>query len=387
VSPDFRNLENNILSLDFGYFQRLAGEVRPFFAEGRGFFNTGYDANTFASQRVRQFDAGVRVFGNADDRTKFGFMALQDTGDQSVIVSSVTRTPTPRTTFQLSHVRSSEKDSSNDAVRFFAQQGQGAFNYWTNVQGSKDSKKGAGARWDFGASQDLPTGSIYMSVANVERDYYPRLGNQFETDYQGLNVGTWRFSRPKKGPVFETNWNINGNYYWRKNGLPYRREANGNANLTLRSGWAAGINASTSRFEQFDDRLVGAYLSYPNNDPVWGVSVDVTKGDLSGKNYRSAGASFSYRPSPKLQASASVQWVSHFERGRQAILTGSYDLGNNVFVSARAVQFDNDQSAYFSLRKSGATGNDYYLIFGDPNARRFTRSIAFKAVFPLNIKL
>ena len=34
INPDFRNIENQILSIDFSRFERLAGESRPFFQEG-----------------------------------------------------------------------------------------------------------------------------------------------------------------------------------------------------------------------------------------------------------------------------------------------------------------------------------------------------------------
>ncbi|HAX41407.1 MAG TPA: hypothetical protein DCY80_02475, partial [Solibacterales bacterium] len=59
VNPDFRNVENQILSVDFSYFERLAGEARPFFLEGTNFFGTSRDAPLFASQRIGKFDAGL----------------------------------------------------------------------------------------------------------------------------------------------------------------------------------------------------------------------------------------------------------------------------------------------------------------------------------------
>jgi len=68
VHPDFRNIENQILSLDFSRFERLAGEVRPFFLEGRQYSGSAL----FASQRIGDFDVGLNSYGKINTKTQFG---------------------------------------------------------------------------------------------------------------------------------------------------------------------------------------------------------------------------------------------------------------------------------------------------------------------------
>lgn len=55
-------------------------------------------------------------------------------------------------------------------------------------------------------------------------------------------------------------------------------------------------------------------------------------------------------------------------------------------VAARFVQRDSDVSFYLAFRQSGNTGNEYYLIVGDPNSDTFRPSIILKAVFPLEFR-
>lgn len=386
VSPDFRNIENDILSLDFSYFERLAGEVRPFFAEGRGFFNVGGGQRIFASQRVRGFDAGARVYGNVDDKTSFGVMALQDFGDSTILVGSAKHNFSARRSTDVAFVRSMQKSRQNDAVRASYTTDVGQWNAFVSSLASLDSRRGKGANINAGTWRDDNTGSFWFNVSTVDRKYAPLYGNAFETNYKGFETGTWRFNRPKAGAILETNWNVNFSRYWRQDGDKYRWDANGNYNLSTRKGLGVGVSASRSRFQQFKDQLVSGYISYPENNPKLNGFVNWTSGDVSGRKYRSQNVNVGYRPSPRLQSSIGFQWLDHFERARQVILGGSYDLGKDHFLSLRGVQTNNDQNIYFSLRKSGAKGNDYFLIFGDPNARTFRPSIVFKAVMPFEFR-
>jgi hypothetical protein len=55
-------------------------------------------------------------------------------------------------------------------------------------------------------------------------------------------------------------------------------------------------------------------------------------------------------------------------------------------LSTRFVRRQNDYNIYFSYRKSGGRGAEYYVILGDPNAQSFRTSLVLKAVFPIEIR-
>ena len=101
ISPDFRNIENQILSLDFSYFERLAGESRPFFLEGGSFFSTSLDNPIFASQRIRTFDAGFKTFGQINDNTDVAFLDTIDVGERNSLAARISHRPTSTSSFVL----------------------------------------------------------------------------------------------------------------------------------------------------------------------------------------------------------------------------------------------------------------------------------------------
>ena len=62
-------------------------------------------------------------------------------------------------------------------------------------------------------------------------------------------------------------------------------------------------------------------------------------------------------------------------------------MGNDKFFSGRAVKTDDDWNAYFSYRRSGNQGMEYYFIVGDPNALKWRNSFIVKVVYPIEIVL
>lgn len=64
----------------------------------------------------------------------------------------------------------------------------------------------------------------------------------------------------------------------------------------------------------------------------------------------------------------------------------NYDLGNDFYLSGRAVKRDRDWNAYLSFRRSGIRGVEHFLILGDPNAQRFRPTIILKVVVPIDLK-
>jgi hypothetical protein len=93
-----------------------------------------------------------------------------------------------------------------------------------------------------------------------------------------------------------------------------------------------------------------------------------------------------YRPLWNLQLSASYQAVTRLGQSEDlGIFSFTYDIGREQSVSGRVVQRSGDTNYYLGFRQSGGRGAEYFLILGDPNARRFTKSLILKAVFPFQI--
>lgn len=69
--PDFQNVENEILGLDFSYTEQVRGDNRPFFTEGSAYLPKNW---IFYSNRVGEIYGGAKVFGQ---RGRHGFGMVQ----------------------------------------------------------------------------------------------------------------------------------------------------------------------------------------------------------------------------------------------------------------------------------------------------------------------
>jgi hypothetical protein len=88
-----------------------------------------------------------------------------------------------------------------------------------------------------------------------------------------------------------------------------------------------------------------------------------------------------------LQFVGTWQFLDHDGKHTQTIFSANYDLGSDRSISGRAVMRDSDWNAYVAYRRSGNTGMEYFLIFGDPNARKFRSSLILKVTYPLQMVL
>ncbi len=387
INPDFRNIENQILSLDFSYFERLASDSRPFFAEGSSYFRTGYDARIFASQRVPSFDVGVKAFGKLNDRSQFGVMDLNTFGKQNAFVAAYNYFPNSRSNIDVA-VSSLRRDGvSNDASFVNYSQGIGPNLYYANVMTSADNLLGGGSRITTGFFSEVPGRNMWFDLMSIDSNFRPRLGFNSETDVKGMSGGLGRRKTYKSGALSDTGWEVYGEKYWRQDGDPYRSSIGGSGSIAWKNGFDLDFSARKSTFEEFNDERYSISLEWPRGDRYRRYEYNHTYGFFSGKRYRSHGVNVSLQPHRDLVIGASVQFVSHFDEASQLIISANWDLHQNRAISGRIVRRDNDYNAYVSFRQSGGRGNEYFLILGDPNARQFKTSLILKVVTPIDLRI
>ncbi|MES1227151.1 MAG: hypothetical protein ABUL72_00685, partial [Armatimonadota bacterium] len=102
VNPEFRSIENSILSLDFSYFDRLASESRPFFLEGQQF--RGIGSRLFATQKIQDIDLGLNIYGPIDDKRQVSSLVAMDFGKKATIASSYVAQPDPASFWTMNYV-------------------------------------------------------------------------------------------------------------------------------------------------------------------------------------------------------------------------------------------------------------------------------------------
>lgn len=388
INPDFRNIENQILSLDFSYFERLAGETRPFFLEGGQFFQTSRDAPLFAPQRIRSFDAGFKTFGKLGDATDFAILDTVDFGERNSMAA------------RLGH-RFSETDSAsvaltslgqktgpeNDAwfASYFAQ--RGAFGYYGQWSETKDSDAGAGRRINTGMTYGKGEWSASAEYLEISPDYAPRLGFAPRRDLRGFSAETDWLRPIPKGDLMEYGFGVEAGEFRKVTGGLFSRYVEASTTTTWRNGADLDFFGTMQRIRGNDDHLYGVSLDMPrgNSYRYWSAGSQI--GRVAGRRFLGSYLSAAYRPLPTWQVKLSVETVRHFENETQTILSTNYDLNKSDSFSGRAVRVGNDTNFYLAYRRAGNRGAEYFVILGDPNARTFRASLVLKATFPFELKL
>jgi hypothetical protein len=388
LNPDFRNIENQVLSLDFSYFERLAGESRPFFLEGGNYFHTSNDAPIFTSQRINGFDAGEKVYGKIGPKTDLAVLNTSDFTHQNNLVFDAFNQISTHTSFRAAFADMNRPELKNDAYHWEYRSDRGPWTAYYQNAGTTDSDSGRGVRHNPGIAYSNGNYGGYFEYSSVTQNFNPRLGFAPQTGFHGLGGDMNLGHNLLHGPIQQENYNV----FWKgwdkfDGGGTYLHELTFSTDHALRSGTDIGFSYDATEFDGFKDHVVGIGITRPWNDNYRKWSVNYNTGQVEGTDYKSSGLNFQYRPTEMMQIVSSYQVVNHLGTHQQAIVSANYDLGSDRSISGRAIMRDSDWNAYVAYRRSGNAGMEYFLILGDPNAPKWRSSLILKVTFPLQMFL
>ncbi len=381
INPDFRNIENQILSIDFSRFERLAGETRPFFQEGRQFSNS----TIFASQRIGGFDFGLNTYGRVTDKMSFSLIDATRFGHENDAIFNVTEDPNPNTSIRATVTELERNGISNQAYLIRLSQNIGAYNIFVRNMGSQDTKSGFGMQSDLMLNYSKAGFSAGGGYLRADPGFRPRLGFVPEVDLEGpfYNLD---FSRNYNyGGISDTDFGFGQATLNHTDGSFYRNESAANASVTFRPGINFFARADLADFEGSHDSLYTLIASYPNGNPYNNLGIHYDFGNQAGLPYRSLAVATAYRVTKKLQLRLRHQHVDYAGPNDQTILSLSYDLGNDRAISGRLVRQSGHTNAYVAYQRSGNKGIEYFLILGDPNAESFRTSLILKVTVPFRL--
>lgn len=386
VNPDFRNIENQVLSIDFSYFERLAGESRPFFLEGSDYFRTSEDAPLFASQRIPSFDAGAKIYGKLTENSTLAFLNTIDFTRQGDAAGAFHYNFSSRTNASVAFTDLETRALSNRGSFLSFSHDFAPFGFFLQHEATTDSALGDGHRYNTGLTYSANGLFNDFEYVEISPKFKPRLGFAPENDLKGVTDFAM-FDHPVKlGAVDELGFDVGFNSLRTFEHTNYRRSYNGGFSVGFKNGLMFGVDANYREFGGFKDRYGSASLEYPRNDPYRNASLEIVSGNIAGHSYRSILPSVAYRPWRHLQILGSYQRVDHFDVQEQTILSANFDMNQSDSVSGRAIRFNDKTNFYLAFRRTGNRGNEYYLIIGDPNAPTFRASIIIKAVFPVEFR-
>ncbi len=384
VNPDFRDIEDQILSLDFSRFERLAGESRPFFAEGSAY---NFSNNIFTSQRIGTVDTGLNAYGHLNDRTKFLVLNTTQYGRENDIFADISLSPDPKGYYSLGVADRSASSAHNTAMELNASRQLGAFTLSTDSAISTDSKQETGGSNTFSGYYQTKTFFGGVNYLYTDDRFAPALGYAPEVNMHGLStyVGTYRTY--KFGPVSSTS--VSGTYadLQHLDGSQYRRRQSISGSASLRDHISFNGSMYSEDFEGQHDHLASGSLGYSALDSSRSISLSFSKGSLALVHYNNLSLNASYRHRKDLYTTLSYQINQHDTWQTQLIGSVNYDMHHNLSVSSRLVQNSSGTNIYFSFRRAGNKGVEYYLIVGDPNAVKFQPAFVVKVALPFDIRL
>jgi len=385
VNPDDRNIENTFTDLSFSYFERLSDENRPFFAEGKSYFqNTG---RVFNSRRVRGTEAGIKYFGNIDKDTTFGLMQLNDFGNESTSVLSLSNTKSNKFSIGTAVVDHAEDGKNNLSARVGVRQ-QIASNISLGFDSThtKDTERGSGQL--FSTSLNYSPQNMYAEAYSqtATQDYFPRMGFAPETNYKniGFSMSAWKEYRGSQ---------VSGMNFWMgsetltrlDSGDRYRSESWIGGNLTFRNNMSYSLNHNFGYFEEFNDHSWEFGANFAVNDPYHQYGLSYGTGTAGGEDFDSQSFYASFRPYKDIYGNVSVSNYYRGDNSRRISSTWRYELNKFESLSARLIDDRGDLNWFATYRLSGKEGPEYTLIFGDPRARSFRTRIAAKVTYPFTL--
>ena len=388
VNPDFRNVENQILDLDFSNFERLPGESRPFFLEGSQFLSVGgiNQRVLFASQRIGSFDTGANFYGNLNDRTQIGVLDMVDVNHQNAFVGSVSLNPDPTTTISGAVAnldRAGENNLSGD-LEYVKQSGD--YLLVGGLMQSDDEQVGRGTAIALAYQYQGPGLKHLAIFEDISPEFDPRLGFSPETGYKGVGSSTtWKQSY-SRGSLVSSSVAFAFQVHDKYAGGFYRNSGNVTASGTFRNSLYLKASVVQEHFLDQQNNFYVLSASMPSDDRFRGWQFAHTTGNVAGAPYENTVLRAYYRPVQRLQLDLRHQFVNHVVYTDQTIFTMSWDLDRYQSIAGRLVNQNGNLNWFVSFKRSRNLGAEYYLIIGDPNANSFQKTLIFKVAVPVTVK-
>ena len=384
-SPDFENIENQIAGNEFTRTERYVGDVRPFFTEGSDFFNLSGEftfGRMFYSDRIGQFDAGARVFGQVRPDLAVGAMVTEKFGTETNSVVRVEKQFNQYTSASAySTYRSTVNGSTNQAFggNFDTRSGNlqtGALVATEQNIGERLDSAGA-----FHASYSCPRWFFYYVYDWIQPDFNPALayipwadrkGNFFYTEYN-REFRSGAIERINTSSYFP-------NYENYAHGVQ-ERGFNEDINVTTRSDIRFHMGWNRELYANGQDDVKGFGITPNASNRFRQFSIYYETGQRADLPSQYLSLNATLRVLKHLDLSASRSVLTYNGTDSQTVLAAGYEFGPTTSFTTRFVSANGNSNVFASFRKGGGTGTEYYLILGDPNATRTATRVTVKVVW------
>lgn len=395
VNPDFRNVEQQVDSVDFTYTERVLDDTRPFFREGTQYFP---GSRVAYSRRIGEIDAGAKLVGLVG-KTKVAFMNARRFDSESYTIGQVGRQFGPNGDY-YAWVGGAQSDVETGSylTTFTTVGGQlrrsktSSVNIqydYLNSASSIDSKQGARERLYAQSNSGPRKLEFYLARVEVDQDYAPYLGIEQDTDLKAWETWFWVWDTPETGSIerwdagfgYETADHLDGSRFYDYIS-PY-------IDFSWRNGRSAGLSYTGNHRLSNRDSFLTLTYGWGRKDIYRPGGIQYSFGRLVGGDYTYLSLTQGVRLSDSLSAQA---WLEYSKIGepsaeagtaRQMVFSANYDINPERGIVARLIRREGSTNLYFAYRQKVRAGLDAYLIYGDPNAEKTTDTILLKLIRPL----
>lgn len=385
INPDFGTIEGAVQSINFSRSEQFVPERRPFFQEGRDYFDAGtfYALGPFFyPRRIENFDVGTKIYGKVTPKDTVGFLHTLDFYNRSDLVTRYSHNLSDTANLALFFAQKSARDDNNTVGVLQQNARWGKFGFETQLGISTGQAAGGGAKefnWTYSDTNHF-TSLQYLDVSPLFRDAE---GLIFFNDFRGFSLYDSWYAEWRKGFWRNFGVDFNPNWDWHTDGRPFRRGGSIDFGFETRSDWRFRLGMT---YQKFDDQIDNTFTfvirqGVSNRFRQWGLQMQT--GRQGDRPYSFIGPELRLRVLRKLDLAYGGA-VQNLDGGaQQHVMTMNYELSPTRSFGGRVVVQDADTNWYISYRNSGEKGTETFFIIGDPNARRFARQMRVKFVFAI----
>ncbi len=176
LTPDFRNIEDEVESIDFSYTERWYSDRRPFFVEGGGYMPPG---EMFYSRRIEDLDLGLKLFGTVN-RTSIGLLDAYSLDGRNDLALNIRHRIARDNQATVAYVRTNQPGLDNETYhlrgRYHKIIGRGSFRVSARVFESHTEGGAGGTSWSVNANRWQGQGkpSFWANYQHVDPTFDPQ---------------------------------------------------------------------------------------------------------------------------------------------------------------------------------------------------------------------
>lgn len=398
-NPDFRNVEQEVESIDFTYTERYYRDNRPFFQEGNMYFPS---REMFYSRRINEIDSGAKLTGRYSD-FQIATLHCAGFGAEDFSMVHIGREWPAKGNIRFAGVLSSLPDGDNLATSVSA--GYRVLDkndVKTHLQArvsQADSASGSG-RGRFSRINLYNSGKPRVLAWQIDRvdidpNFDPYLGYVPEKGIKGWEIWARLADQKSSGKLNEWSIDVNADLLENTDDSLYRNTFTASSTWDWRNGTGLQVNLSASDrspgpgLDLYHDRQVSASYLWGTRDLYNRGGFGFGIGKTAGGSYLTYGLGQAMSVAHNLNVSLDYYYSRiktpspEAYSASQVIGTLAYDIDNERTLAGRIVAEHGSTYAYFAYRQRVRSGMDVYVIYGDPNPTTTKSTFLLKLIRPI----